>query len=185
MKRIVLAAVATMACNIAFAAEPAAYVSASIGSAEQKLSADGMSVTESDTAFQLAGGYRFTPNVGIEIGYTHFGNAQISAMGLTASSKPQAIHAAVTGQWNMTPEFALTGKLGAAHTRTKLHGSGAGYSESETETHGSLMFGVGVSYAVTPNVAVIAEYQNFGKIIKGDDADLKAHVISGGVRFSF
>ena len=47
------------------------------------------------------------------------------------------------------------------------------------------MFGVGVSYAVTPNLAVIAEYQNFGKIIKGDGADLKAHLVSAGVRFSF
>lgn len=185
MKHIVLAAIAVMSCNIALAAEPATYVSASVGSAEQKLSAGGVSVTESDTAFQIAGGYRFTPNVGIEVGYTHLGNATISAMGMSASSKPQSIHAAVTGVWHLTPEFAITGKLGAAHTRTKLQGSGAGYSESETETHSSLLYGVGVSYAVTPTVAVIAEYQDFGKIAKGDGADLKAHVVSAGVRFAF
>jgi OOP family OmpA-OmpF porin len=115
-----------------------------------------------------------------------FPGLSISAQGLTASSKPQSVHVAVTGAWNVTPEFAVTGKLGAAHTRTKLEGSGAGYSESETETHTSLMYGVGVSYAFTPKIALIAEYQDFGKIIKGDAGEsLKAHVVSAGVRFSF
>lgn len=164
---------------------PVAYVSASVGSAKQKLSVDGSSITESDTAFQITGGYRFTPNVGVEVGYTNLGKAEVSGQGLTASSKPQSIHLAVTGAWNFTPEFAVTGKLGAAHTRTKLEGSGAGYSESETESRTSLVYGIGVSYAITPNVAVIAEYQDFGKIIKDNGADLKAHVVSAGVRYSF
>jgi OOP family OmpA-OmpF porin len=185
MKRIILAAIAAISCNAALAAEPAAYVSASVGSAEQKLSADGLSVTESDTAFQIAGGYRFTPNVGAEIGYTHLGTASISAQGMSASSKPQSLHVAVTGAWNLTPEFAITGKLGAARTHTKLEASDAGSSESDTEKRTSLMYGVGVSYAFTPKIALIAEYQDFGKIAKGDGADLKAHVVSAGVRFSF
>ena len=109
MKRTILAAIAiaVLSCNIALAAEPGAYVSASVGSAEQKLSAEGVSVTESDIAFQIAGGYRFTPNVGVEVGYTNLGNAQISAQGMTASSKPQAIHAAVTGMYNLTPSSPL------------------------------------------------------------------------------
>jgi OOP family OmpA-OmpF porin len=186
MKRIIFAAIAAISCNAAFAAEPAAYVSASVGSAEQKLSIEGISVTDSDTAFQIAGGYRFTPNVGVEAGYTNFGTGSISGNGVTVSSKPQSAHVAVTGAWNFTPEFAITGKLGAAHTRTKAEVRFNGESESTKDTHTSLMYGVGVSYAFTPKIALIAEYQDFGKIIKGDAGEsLKAHVVSAGVRFSF
>jgi OOP family OmpA-OmpF porin len=185
MKRITLAVVAALSCNLALAAEPGAYVSASVGSAEQKLSFDGLNITKSDTAFQIAGGYRFTPNVGAEFGYTNLGKAEISAQGMTASSKPQAIHLAVTGAWNVSPEFAVTGKLGAAHTRTKGEVRGGGSSESDTESRTSVTYGVGVSYTFAPNVAAIVEYQNFGKIAKDDGVDLKAHVVSAGVRYSF
>lgn len=185
MKRIILAAIAAISCNAAFAIEPAAYVSASVGSAEQKLSVDGISLTDSDTAFQIAGGYRFTPNFGAEIGYTHFGTASASGNGASVSTKPQSVHVAATGAWNVTPEFAITGKLGAARTRTKGEASFGGMSDSGTEKRTSLMYGVGVSYAFTPKIALIAEYQDFGKIAKDDGVDLKAHVVSAGVRFSF
>jgi OOP family OmpA-OmpF porin len=47
------------------------------------------------------------------------------------------------------------------------------------------MIGVGMSYKVAPGVDVIAEYQDFGKIVKFDGADIKAHVVSVGVRYSF
>lgn len=185
MKRLIPAVIAAISCNLTFAAEPASYVSVSLGSAEQKLSVDGFDVSKSDTAFQIAGGYRMAPNVGVEVGYTNFGTGEIAAEGLSASSKPESIHLAVTGAWEVSPQFAVTGKLGIAHTRTKLEASGPGYTESATETSNSLMYGVGVSYAFAPSVAVIVDYQDFGKIVKGDGADLKGHVVSAGVRYSF
>ena len=185
MKRIILAAVATISCNLALAAEPGAYVSASVGSAEQKLAFDGFDISKSDTAFQIATGYRYTPNFGVELGYTNLGKAELSAQGDSVSSKPQSVHLAVTGSYNLTPEFAFTGKLGAAHTRTKVTANSGTMSESDTESENSLLVGVGLSYKVAPGVDVIAEYQDFGKIVKGDGADLKAHVVSVGVRYSF
>jgi OOP family OmpA-OmpF porin len=185
MKRIILAVVATISCNLALAAEPGAYVSASIGQAEQKLSADGFDISKNDTAFQIAGGYRYTPNVGIELGYTNLGKAEVSAQGDSVSAKPQAVHLAVTGNYNLTPEFAFTGKLGLAHTRTKVAATSGSMSASETESENSLMVGVGMSYKVAPGVDVIAEYQDFGKIVKFDGGDVKAHVVSVGVRYSF
>jgi len=186
MKRTVLvAAAALILCNVALAAEPAAYVSTSIGSAEQKLSIDDIDVSKRDTAFQIAGGYRFAPNAGIELGYTNLGKGTISADDATVSSRPQAFHLAVTGTWNASPAFAVTGKLGAARTRTRLEASEAGFSVTETETHSSPMFGIGVSYRFEPDIAAVLEYQNFGKIIKGDGADLKAQVVLVGIRYSY
>jgi len=184
MKRIIAAAIAAISCNVALA-DPASYVSASIGSAEQKLSDSGLTFSDSDTAFQIAAGYRYTPNFGAEVGYTHFGTGTISVSGASVSAKPQSVYLAATGAWNATPEFALTGKLGIARTSTKVESRDAGFFESETEKKTSLVYGVGVSYAITPMVAAIADYQNFGKIVDRDGGTLKAHVVSAGVRVSF
>jgi OOP family OmpA-OmpF porin len=186
MKRIVFAFIAAISCSIALAAEPATYISASVGGAEQKYEIPGGSLTDNDTGLQIAGGYRITPNFGVEVGYASFGTATASAAGATVSAKPRSFYGAVTGSYNVTSQFAFTGKLGAAHNRTKLQARASGYSESLTETDTSFMYGVGVSYAYTPNIALIAEYQDFGKVAKSDaDESLKAHVISVGVRYSF
>jgi len=184
MKRIIAATIAAISCNVALA-DPASYVSASVGSAEQKLSVDGLHVTDSDTAFQIAGGYRYTPNFGVEVGYTNFGTATIAAAGASVSAKPQSVHLAATGTWNLTPEFAFTGKLGIARTSTKINERDGTFSDSSTEKKTSLMYGIGVSYAFTPVLAAVAEYQDFGKIIDRDGGTLKAHVVSAGIRFSF
>jgi len=185
MKRIILAAVATIACNLALAAEPGPYLSASVGSADQKLVADGLAVAMSDTAFQLAAGYRYANNVGIEAGYTNMGKATILADTVSVSSKPKSIHLAITYSYNLTPDFAFTGKLGGVHTRTVLAATDGTESASEAELRNSLLVGVGMSYTFKPGIALIADYQNFGKIVRSNGDGLKAHVVSVGVRYSF
>ena len=185
MKRLALAVVTVISCNLALAAEPAAYISAGLGPAEQKLSVDDFDISQTNTGVQIAGGYRFTPNVALELGYTNFGRAEISAQGATVSSRPQSLHLAVMGTWNATPKIAVTGKLGAARNHTRLEASEGGFSVSETETHTSLVYGVGASYKFDQDIAAFLEYQNFGKIIKGDGVDLKAHIVLVGIRYSY
>jgi OOP family OmpA-OmpF porin len=185
MKRIILATIATITCNLALAAEPGPYLSASVGSAEQKIGISGLSVEMSDTAFQLAGGYRWDNNIGIEAGYTNMGKGTISADTASISSKPKSIHLAATYSYNLTPDFAVTGKLGGVHTRTVLTVKDGTMSDSEVEMRNSLLVGVGVSYAFKPHVALIADYQSFNKIVRSNGEGLKAHVVSVGVRYNF
>jgi OOP family OmpA-OmpF porin len=185
MTRLALAVAAVLSCNLALAAEPPAYVSASLGRAEQKLSLDGIDVSKTGTGGQIAGGYRFTPNAGIELGYTNFGRAEVSGQGATVSSRPQSIHLAVTGTWNATAAVAVTAKLGAARNHTSIEASHGGFAVSETETRTSPVYGIGASYKVDTDIAATLEYQNFGKTIKGDGADLKAHIVLVGIRYSY
>lgn len=47
---------------------------------------------------------------------------------------------------------------------------------------------IGASYAFAPNLAIVAEYTNFGKVAKNDvdtRDSLKVAQVSAGVRFSF
>lgn len=183
MKRIVIAAAVAASSNMALAAPAPTpyYVSVNAGSAKQEFSAGGASATVSDTAFQIAGGYRIAPNVHVEVGYTNFGKSDAETNFGAATVKPEAVHVAITGAWRLTREFSVTGKVGVAHASTKLEGS----IGSDTVTHTGLTAGAGVRYAITPTVAVSADYQHFGKMGSYDGVDLKAHVVSVGVRFSF
>jgi OmpA-OmpF porin, OOP family len=185
MKRIILAVAAAVSCNAALAADTDTYVNASLGVAEQKVTAEGMSLSDDGIGAQIAAGYRFTPNVGIEWGFTTLGTASVSGNGGALSGKPRAFHVAATGSLNVSRAFAITGKLGVARTRTKVDVSIGRYSESARVSETSLLVGVGASFAVTPNVALIAEYQNFGKIANEENVNLKASMISAGVRFNF
>jgi hypothetical protein len=117
MKRIIFAAAVVASSNVALAAQPAPaapyYVSVSAGSAKQEVTLDGTSGSgsASDTAFQIAGGYRIAPNVDVEVGYTNLGKAKGDEDNASVSMEPQALHVAIAGTWRLTREFSITGKL--------------------------------------------------------------------------
>jgi OOP family OmpA-OmpF porin len=189
MKRLILAAAVVTSSNVALAAQqaPAAYISVSAGSAKQEVTLAGTSGSGSanDTAFQIAGGYVIAPNVAVEVGYTNFGKAGGSEDNAAVVFKPQAVHLAITGAWRLSREFSITGKVGAAHFSTKVDASVGAAAGSETATRNALTAGVGVRYAVTPNVALTADYQHFGKTYSNHGIDVKAQIVTVGVRYSF
>ena len=47
------------------------------------------------------------------------------------------------------------------------------------------MFGVGAAYSVTSALAIVAEYENFGKVLDKNEADTKAQMVSVGLRYKF
>jgi opacity protein-like surface antigen len=128
---------------------------------------------------------RFTNNFGAEAGYVHFGKATISDSGAAASAEPSSFYAAVTGTVPLSTELSAYGKLGIARTHTKLTASMGGSTESDSTNRTSAMFGVGVSYALSANVSIIGEYENFGKVINEDGGSLKVDHLSVGVRYKF
>jgi OOP family OmpA-OmpF porin len=182
MKQVILL-LAALAAAPAFAQN--VYVTGSVGNAEQNLKSQGVTLSENDTGYSAAVGYRFTPHFAIEGGYADLGNASVNFGGLSASSEPKTYYGAVVGTYPLNAQVSVSAKLGAARSSTTLSyrdGVGA-YSGKEKQT--SFTFGVGASYALTPSIAIVAEYQHFGKIIKVDGANLKASLLSVGARYSF
>jgi OOP family OmpA-OmpF porin len=184
MKKQILIALIGTALAAPFAVQAEGfYVGGNIGRAEQKWSADGVgSVKESDTAFKLVGGMNFNKNVGAEIGYVDFGKASFSDGINTVTAKPRALYAAVTGTLPLNEQFSLTAKAGLSANRVKFSVTGFG---DETEKETSAIFGIGAAYKFAPNLAAVVEYENFGKIVKGEGANIKADLISVGIRYSF
>ena len=162
-----------------------AYIGGSVGRAEQKLSVEGMSISDTDTGYKLVGGYQITPAVGVEAGYAVLGESNVTADGDSLGAEPKSFYVAVTGTLPLSPVASAFVKLGAARTKTTLYTSFMGDFESYKNTETSVVAGIGASYALSKQVAVVAEYEHFGKVAKEDGASLKADLLSVGVRFSF
>jgi OOP family OmpA-OmpF porin len=184
MKQTILfAMIAALAAPIAAQAE--SYIGANVGRSEQKVDLDGFSFKDSNAAYKVYGGYNFTQNFGIEGGVADLREAEISGNGARVSSKPVSVYFAATGTLPLNEQFALFGKAGVASTHVKFHASAPGYSESASDNQASPFVGVGASFALNKNVAIVAEYEYFGKIAKDGDANVKADLLSVGVRYKF
>jgi OOP family OmpA-OmpF porin len=176
-----LMAVAGLAASGAQAQQ--SYVGVNVGQTEQKVRVGGVgSVEDEDTAFKIYTGYKYDQTFGLEAGYVHHGEAEIRGGNLRATSKPQSLYLAATATLPLPNQFALFGKLGASYNRTKLGATGAG---SDKENRTTPLIGIGASYAFTPTVSGVIEYENFGKLIDEDGVNLKARTVSIGVRTAF
>jgi OOP family OmpA-OmpF porin len=183
MKKVILAVLVALSAASAMAQN--AYVGASVGRAEQKAEVGPYGFKDKSNAFKVFGGYQFTQNIGLEAGYVKFNEAEVSGNGASLSAEPKTFYTAVTGTLPINEQLSAFAKVGAANTRTTVTGTinGVSYSDKTTET--SAMFGLGLSYAFTPTVSVIAQYENFGKVIKDDSGSLKADLLSIGVSVKF
>ena len=190
------------ACAVAasFAAAPAfaqGYVGLGLGSSsisgyDQTIL--GAKLSGGDTAktsFKILGGYNYTPTWGVEAQYTALGKRAISVTPAFAGINTNSLDFSQfglygTGTLPLNASFSLFGKLGFSANRGKATDTGGG---SDSESNTNLSFGFGASYKLTPNVAIRAEYEDFGKVVKADPQNnlgaVKASNFSVGLLYSF
>lgn len=183
MKKLALIAVVA-ALAVPFAAQAdGSYLGVNVGSAKQKVSVNGNSGSARDTAAKVYGGYNFDKNFGVEAGYADFGNAQKTlADGTSFNAKSHAFYFAGTATAPINDQFAVFAKLGVTANRSKLSSSSGG---NTTKNNTDAMIGVGASYAINNQLSAVAEYENFGKVAKGNGGDIKAEMYSVGLRYKF
>ncbi len=186
MKKFALIAVVA-ALAIPFAAQAeGSYLGVNVGSAKQKASVNGASGSERDTAAKIYGGYNFDKNFGIEAGYADFGNAKKSySNGDSFSIKSHAFYVAGTATAPINDQFAVFAKLGVTANRSKIDVTSNGVSGNATKNNTDVIVGVGASYAINNQLSAVAEYENFGKVAKGNGGDIKAEMYSVGLRYKF
>ena len=89
----------------------------------------------------------------------------------------------------MTPKVNLFGKIGAARTDSNVYVEYQRERISIDRSGTSVMFGLGVQYKFSERLSLVAEYENFGTILKlnSDDlsADANASLVSVGLRYAF
>ncbi len=180
MKNILIALIAAAAIAPAAQAQ-SSYVGASAGRSEQKVSVSS-SLDESTTSYKLYTGYMFNENFGIEAGWVDHGKAERTLGPFTVGAHPRSLYLAATGSFPVSERFAVIGKLGAASNRTRVSATGE-TDERFKET--SALIGIGATFAITPSMLAVVEYENFGKVFKDDEDNMKVNTLSAGIRFKF
>ncbi len=123
--------------------------------------------------YRLSFGYQFDQHWAMEFGYRHFNNASTSAFSnnyiASASSKMSAFDLTAKGILPLNSKLNLYAKLGLAYLRPNTHGSLnviAPYNGTTNSYSKTLepTFGVGISYALKPNVPVEFSWNRIQKM---------------------
>lgn len=169
----------------------------------------GTSTDRTDTAYKIAVGLQANPYVALELQYIDLGEASYKAR---ASYSDQAY----SGQLNAKlktetsgfganvvltypiEDFSLFAKAGYHNLKTKgsmrvsgsnSFGDSASASESKNIRKWTPSFGVGASYNITPEFAVVAEYESYKHVAdkKWDGLSMKHDIdfASVGLRYNF
>ena len=185
MKKIVLKAVlATAVMAPVLAQAQSAYVGASILVSRQNSGGNlqfANDTSQSDVGFKLVTGYHFNDKFGIEAAYVDMGDSVVAGNLLLVA--PRALYLAGTGTWQLSPHFALTGKLGLAANRSKF--STFSGSQTHTENKTTVMAGFGTVFTITKRMQGVVEYEHFGKVVNVSGGSVTVDTISTGVRFNF
>lgn len=160
------------------------YLGGSVGAAttDGSTNISGLAMTDkTDIALSLRGGYRLHANWAVEAGYADLGKSKYRQTGFPDGTiKTNLWHVDAVGILPLADKFAVFGKLGVA----QMNYEDSGYKENKTTPH----LGLGVSYALTPAVALRAEYDDYGKASFGsgsNSTDLRSHQFSLGLDYRF
>jgi opacity protein-like surface antigen len=128
-----------------------------------------------ETSYKLYGGYRFTPNWGVELAYADLGsgyssNVTIGGLPGTVTAKADTWYVAATGTLPFGSGFSLLGKLGMASNHVSaadLCLAGTCFSMG-SDSRSSPMVGVGLEYAFAGKWTARLEYEDYGKLTSDD-----------------
>ena len=127
----------------------------------------GVTVDDKDTTYQVRFGYRFHPNLAVELGYYHLGDygltAGSGAATLSASAEARSFGVALVGILPLD-RFDLYGRVGFARSELKASGSFGGFSASDRDRENEWYAGVGGRFNVSREIGVFAEYQRHDKL---------------------
>jgi OmpA-OmpF porin, OOP family len=151
MKKIANALVCLSLLGAAAAQAEGLSVGGSLGNSRYKGDdIGGQSTDRSDTGYKLYGGYSFSPNLGLEGGYTQLGKFKSNA----GQVKADGLFLDAVGTLPLGNNFSALGRLGVFHG--KLDSSIAG---SDRGT--SYKVGAGVQYDFDKNVALRGEWERY------------------------
>jgi OOP family OmpA-OmpF porin len=148
-------------------------IGGSIGSSRYKGDdVGGLRTDRSDTGGKIYGGWEFTPNFGLELGY-----AQLGTFGSAAGdAEIDGAFVDAVGKWPLGNDFSVLGRLGV------FNGKYEDPLGSERGTN--LKVGAGVQYDFSPNVALRGEWERYRFDTNGDSR-ANTDLYSVGLNYTF
>lgn len=175
MKKIFLAALLVSFGNLAFAQ---GFFGIGVGQATVDIDAVPIgsvvpTVDDTDTSFKIFGGAMFNPNLGLEIGYTNFGEGSARWDDgfdyINDKYEASAFYIAGLGVVPITERVGFFGKIGLASWDLDVSETSSipGINYSASESGMDLMFGIGAQLDVN-NMLLRLEFERFSDV---GDAD--------------
>ena len=189
MNRLFISSVALAAVGLCGAVSAQVYVGIQVGTSRADIDCSGTtSCDKSDTSFKLLGGYKLTPEWGLEVGYTDLGeisgSAVVPGVGLTnlkiegtSLGFGAAYHIPFSADWNGVARFGIARNKADL---TVVAGSQSG-SESQSKTKPYLGFGVG--YALSKELSLTGVWDWTELEFEGEKA--KTNSFSIGLNWAF
>jgi OOP family OmpA-OmpF porin len=134
---------------------------------------------------KLYGGFRFTDNFGVEVGYSRLGSfsrrwttngEEVRQKGIGSS-----FYTAATGRMPLGDSFVVNGRLGLSFGRFSATGEPPAGEPVLAGTKRSALVGVGAEYRIFPEFSLTADYDYYGKLSNR----VKAGALMFGARMSF
>jgi hypothetical protein len=134
-----------------------------------------------DTAYSVMfGNYAYNQNLGVEIGYTNFG--QVGRGGGT--SKAEGINLSVIGRMPINPMFNLLGKVGTTYARTEVTANPLSGMQTGTETGFDWSYGIGAEMVISPQWSAVLSYdEHFMKFAGSSSERVSNTMIGARMRF--
>ena len=148
IRQIILTTLLVLSWGVADAAAPAergAYIGAGVGTTtfEDDGLFNGLTVDDSDSGFEIVGGYKFFKHLAVEARYTDLGTFTVEGLGIDAS----VVSVHVVGIIPFADSgWELFGQLGLGTVDISLYG------DSTSEPVGSA--GLGVRYSFSENLSL-------------------------------
>ena len=187
MKKLIFALIAGATAMGAAQAQNRPYIGAGVVSADNKFEVAGTSNRSAEgykAGGKIFGGVEIDQNFGVELGHADFKKTDV---GFTQNGVPgrgetdgRATYVAAKATAPMNEQFSFFGKLGVAHTKSKLTSATPGISRSESDN--GLYAGLGAQYNLSQQVALTLEYERFGK---NRDFGPKPDAVTVAARYNF
>lgn len=135
------------------------------------LAPGGLDTDDSDTAFKLFGGRKFSRNYAVEFGYINLGDYSQESPGVNkVKFDAQALFAELVGWMNVDTNYYLFGKLGIAYWDVDLDYTDFSVSSSNSDTGLDPVVGLGFEYRIPGDEWSVRieweQYQNVGEGVK-------------------
>jgi OOP family OmpA-OmpF porin len=190
MKKLIFALIAGTAAMTAAQAQtitPRPYVGVGAAGADREYNVNGATMVDNDGykfSGKVFGGAELNQNFGVEAGYTDFRKARgnYTLNGANARTETDGYGAYIAGKATMplNDKASVYAKLGVAHTKAEMESATPGLNRKVSDNGG---YGaLGMQYNVTPQVALIAEYERYGK---KQDFGPKPDVFTLGAKYQF
>lgn len=181
MKKILCAAVLA---GLAGAASAQGYVGALAGMSRYGFDCSGATECDkSGSTGKIYAGYSESPNWAFEVGYINFGKASASDGVASGELKSSALLVGGAYRSAVTTDVTTVLRLGIARVKTKVDADVLGFSGSQSDNKVTFYAGLGLEYAVTKSIKVVAGWDFTRFEIADEDGML--HNVGIGAQVGF